>query len=165
MSKSKRKFLAVSLTLLALVFLTVSFLSTGKPALALTFLTYSNDAGRWIARFSITNTGSATAISFPTGGIEIFGQSQSRHIPCEAGVLRLLPGKADVIDAFLPQRMDTRWRFTCHYACNGIRARIFNWQWGKNGPGARANWMVPQFLKGIPLDVQVTSDWIEPEKP
>ena len=58
--------------------------------------------------------------------------------------------------------LEGRWRVACYYGSNGIRSRIYAWQWGANGPGPKANWLVPNFLKGMPLTVIGTSDWNDP---
>ena len=62
------------------------------------------------------------------------------------------------------QSIDGKWRYTCLYARDTLRSRIYKWQWGANGPGARVNWLIPQKLKGMPLTVKATSDWVEPVK-
>jgi hypothetical protein len=60
--------------------------------------------------------------------------------------------------------IDGKWRYTCLYADEGLRSTIYRWQWGPNGLGARVNWLVPGKLKGMPLAVKATSDWIPPVK-
>ncbi len=162
MRKSKREIWAVFLTLfLGFVVLVGCFIGTHKPVLTVSLVTCSNDSGGWIASFAITNTGEATAISSGLGEIEVLGQSQPLSLGYSAAVHRLSPGKGEVFDVFLPQRIEGPWRFTCLYARNSLRSKIHDWQWRTSGLGSRANWLVPKFLKGVPLDVRGTSGWIE----
>jgi len=151
MFKSHRKILLVVLVL-GLVFVLALVHSSGTPNsnLTVTYLTRTNDSGQWIAQFAITNVGDAAAISFPGGQIEMFGQAQKVPVGCRTKRHRLLPG---------------RWRFTCLYAREGIRSRIYDWQWGVGGPGPRVNRFIPSFLKGVRLDVSATSDWIDEPEP
>ena len=85
-----------------------------------------------------------------------------------APMSQLAPGEGHVIDAVLSEAqmksINGKWRLTCLYAGDGVRSRIYRWQWGPNGPGARANWLIPQKLKGMPLTVTNTGNWIEPVK-
>lgn len=161
MFKSHRKLLlvVVALGLMLLVLLYSSL--TGNPKLTVTYLTRTNDSGRWFAQFAITNVGDAAAISSQQGQIEMSGQAQKAFVACRPKLHRLLPGQGDVVQVLLPQGLQSRWRFTCLYAHHGIRAQIYDWQWGAGGPGPRANRFIPSFLKGVPLDVNATSDWID----
>lgn len=161
MGKLHRKILAFSVAL-CLGFILLVWLSGPRyPTLTTTFLTTTNISGRWIARFAITNVGKATAVSSAHGKIEMSGHSQPLAVTCRAAVHRLSPGEGDVVEVFLQQRIDGPWRFTCLYARDGLRSRIYDWQWRANGPGPRANKLIPNFLKGVPLSVKGTSDWID----
>ena len=162
MFKSHQKLLVVGLAC-GLVLLLVLLYSRGtrNPKLTVSYLTRTNDSTRWIALLAITNVGDAAAISFQQGSIEIFGQTQKLAVACRPKLHRLLPGKGDVVQVFLPEGFQGRWRFTCLYAHEGIRSRISDWQWGSGGPGPRVNWLIPPFLKGVSLDVNATTDWID----
>ena len=162
MFKAYRKFLLVAFALGLLFGLALLYSSgTRSPKLTVTYLTRTNDSGRWIAQFAITNVGDAAAISFPQGQLEMFGQAQKVAVACRPALHRLSPRGGDVVQVFLPPGFQGRWRFTCLYAREGLRSRISDWQWGAGGPGPRANRFIPRFLKGVPLDVNATSDWID----
>lgn len=152
--------------LLVLCLATVIVLLIGKarpePKLMLTYLGKSGDPGGIVAKFAVTNVGSASAIAAGiAGSIEVFGLTNSVYVGGGATATRLAPGGGDVVQAFLPPGLKGRWRYTCRYGHDGLRSKIYNWQWGPGGPGPRANWMVPSFLKGLPLDVVATSGWID----
>lgn len=132
--------------------------STAKPQLTLSFLGYTKER---VATFAVTNEGTATAVHYPHGRLESTDQSASRNIGCRASVHRLAAGKADVIMVSLPQSFDGRWRFTCFYARDGFKSRLYDWTWSPKGPRERANRFIPQFLKGVVMDVTATSDWID----
>ena len=147
------------------LFLVVALLySSGAPGprLTVTYLGRTEDYwGRPIARFAITNIGVATAVSFAGGLVEVLGQTNKVDVACRVNLHRLLPKHGDVVEAILPDGFrGSPWRFTCLYAHQGLRSRIFDWQWAAGGPGTNANWFIPPFLKGVPLDVNATSDWI-----
>ena len=160
MLKSRHKSMLVALAL-GLTFVLALLYSTSprSPRLTLTYLSRTNDSTRTIVQFAITNVGSAAAISFPQGRVEMSGLDIV--VACRPKLHRLSPGQGDVIQVFLPQGLQGRWRFTCLYAREGIRSRISDWQWRAGGPGPRANRFIPSFLKGVPLDVNATSNWIE----
>jgi hypothetical protein len=160
-SSNQRKLAVVLLLLIGIAILVIWWSASRNPKLTVSFLTVTNSSGRWIANFAITNVGDATAISFPQGKIEILGQPQALAVGCRPGSLSLSTGEGHIVQVFLPKRFDSRWRFTCLYARSGPKSRIYSWQWSKNGPGAKANWLVPQFLQGFRLDVNATSDWIK----
>ena len=162
MSKSNRKSLVIGLAVGVVLIVALLYSSgTRNPKLSVTYLTRTNDSGRSIAQFAITNVGDAAAIGFPQGRIEMFGQAPTVPVACQPKLHRLLPGEGDIVQVFLPQGFQGRWRFTCLYAREGMRSRISDWQWGAGGPGPRANRFIPSFLKGVRLDVNATSDWID----
>lgn len=132
-----------------------------EPKLVLTYVGQSGDPGGIVAKFAVTNAGSASAIAGPSGSIEVFGLAKLVDVGGGATAARLAPGAGDVVQAFLPPGLKGRWRYTCRYGHDGLRSKIYNWQWGPGGPGPSANWMVPSFLKGLPLDVVSTSGWID----
>jgi hypothetical protein len=160
MRKSFGTILATFLVLLFGIVFVLLWTGSRNPAVTVSFIAMTNNSGHWLARFAVTNVGRATAVGPPIGSIEINGQSGHLPVGCGAGKARLAAGEADEIQIFLPRRLDSEWRFTCHYARTGLRTSIYDWQWGENGPGAKANWMVPQILKGKRFDVTGTSDWI-----
>lgn len=162
MNKSTGTRLAVLLVLcLGLVVVVGPFIGAHRPVLTVSLVTCSNDSGGWIASFAITNTGAATAISSGLGEIEIFGRPQPSPIGYRAAVHRLSPGKGEVVDVLLPQRIDGRWRFTFLYARSSLRTTLYDWQLRNTGLARPANRLVPRFLKRFPLDVKGTSGWIE----
>ncbi len=161
----RQRWTAAIAVLLFLCLGTVVVLRSGKarpePKLVLKYLGKSGGAGEIVARFAVTNVGSASAIAGASGWIEVFGRTNEVSVGGGATAARLAPGAGDVVQAFLPPGFKGRWRYTCRYGHEGLRSRISNWQWGPGGPGASANWMVPSFLKGLPLDVVATSGWLD----
>jgi hypothetical protein len=162
MRKSRQILLAIFVVCLALVLLFVFLFLGGPPKLTINYLGQTNDTGhgRVIAFFAITNCGKSAATSYNNGDVEALGRNKTQ-VACKPKLHRLLPGQGDVISVFLPPGLGGRWRFTASYAHAGLRSRISDWQWGPGGPGPRANWFIPRFLKGVPLDVTVTSEWVD----
>jgi hypothetical protein len=162
----------VRVALLAIVLICILGLwfSTGPrdPALSVSYLGAVDGNGHWKLRFAITNVGKCAVFPTKSGEIEVANHTNVLVVGATAPVSQLAPGQGHVIDAVLsePQlkSIDGRWRYTCRYAEVNLRSRIYQWQWGPNGPGARVNWLIPQKLKGMPLPVKFTSDWIEPLK-
>lgn len=165
MRKSYRILLAVgALVLLGLGFVFLYSGISGDPRLAISFLRQTNGSGRLVAFFTVTNSGNCPAVSFGQGSLEVFGK-RTTMVACRFSHHELLPGQGDVLQVVLPSGFVGRWRFTALYARAGPRARIYDWQWGRNGPGARVNWLIPGSLKGVPLDIVATSDWIGADTP
>ncbi|HEX3799973.1 MAG TPA: hypothetical protein VH413_14865 [Verrucomicrobiae bacterium] len=164
MGTSRRKiFLFLLLFFFAAALLFECLKAGREPKLTVKFLSITNDTGAWCANFAITNVGGSTAVTaFGFGKIETLGKPGSISVGYRAAVKHLRPGEGEIITAVLPTAMSGRWRFNCYCARNGLRDRIYQWQWGPNGPGARANSFVPRFLKGMRLSVGGTSDWIGP---
>jgi len=142
-----------------LVFL--SFGGPDNPTLSVSYLGQTNEAGRLIAYFAVTNTGDSVAVSSKLGRIEVFGGDKRKQVASESSIHRLRPGERDVMKVFLPDGIAGRWRFTALYAHGGLRSWVFDLQWGRFGLGAHINWLVPRSMKGLRLDVNATSDWVE----
>jgi hypothetical protein len=139
------------------------WLNAGRePKLTLKFLSITNLSGGYTAQFAVTNVGDAVALDYACGDIEIFGQPSSSPVGCRATVHRLNPGEGATINVVFATKMNARWRFNSHFGRAGLRSWIYDWQWGTNGPGPRANRFIPKSLKGVQLTVNGTSDWIEP---
>jgi hypothetical protein len=143
--------------------------STSNPRLSVTYIRTIDGVGHWRLQFGITNVGNRTVFTSELGEIEVFNHINLLSVGATSPMSKLAPGKGQVVDAVLSEAqmnsIDGKWRYTCLYAGDGLRSRIYRWQWGPNGPGARVNWLIPQKLKGMPLTVKATSDWIEPVKP
>ena len=160
--------------LLAIVLLLVCipgiwfFATPSNPALSVTYIGAIDGKGHWKLRFAITNIGKSSVFTSTSGQIEVFNHTNLLSVGATAPANRLKPGQGHVVDAVLSEAqmksIDGKWRFTCLYASDALRSRIYRWQWGPNGPGARVNWLIPQKLKGMPLTVKSTGDWIEPLK-
>lgn len=139
------------------------------PKLSVTYIQAIDGQGHWRLQFGITNVGNRTVFTFKSGKIEVFNRANPFSVGATSPLSKLVPGQGQIVDAVLSEEqmdsLDEKWRYTCHYAEDGLRSRIYRWQWGPGGPGARANWLVPQRLKSMPLNVVATSDWIEPRKP
>jgi hypothetical protein len=171
MKKRTRKFAVVLLIFAVLTILFVWFWSTptSSPKLSVTFLRAIDGHGHWRLQLGITNVGRFTVSTSKLGEIEVFNQSKPFHVGATSPLSKLAPGQGQLVVAILSEAqmnsLDRKWRYTCLYAREGLRSRIYRWQWGPTGPGARVNWLIPQALKGMPLTVKATSDWIEPVKP
>jgi len=161
--KSRKKVLAILLILAAGLILVLWLLNRShQPALTLKFLSITDNTGHWTALFAITNVGNATALNYSCGMVEISGQSNSLPVGCGATLYRLHPGEGDIFKVVLSRPFDARWRFTCFYARESLRSYVSDWQRRTNWPGPLPNRFVPRSLKGVPLTVKGTSDWVEP---
>jgi hypothetical protein len=165
------KFLVVLVAIVVVVaFLGVWFWSTltSNPKLSVTYIRTIDGVGHWRLQFGITNVGNGTVSTSKLGKIEVFNHTNLLSVGATAPMSRLAPGEGHVVDAVLSEAqmdsIDGKWRYTCLYADEGLRSTIYRWQWGPNGLGARVNWLVPGKLKGMPLAVKATSDWIPPVK-
>ena len=140
----------------------------GAPAISVTYIGVIDGKGHWRLRFGITNNGNSTVLTSAVGKIEVFNHTNVLEVAATTPMSQLAPGQGHVVDAVLSEAqmksVDGKWRYTCLSASTGFRSRIYQWQWGPGGPGARVNWLVPQKLKGMPLTVKGTGDWIEPAK-
>jgi len=136
--------------------------------LSVTYLATINGNGHWRLKFGVTNIGNRTIVTYQSGFIEVLGHSNKFHVGATAPIARLAPGQGQVIEAVLSEEkmasLDRPWRYTCLYANDNFRTRLNKWQWSTNGPGARINWLIPRRLKGVPLTVTGTSDWINESK-
>jgi hypothetical protein len=139
-----------------------------RPSVLVTYRQPIDGHGHWRLQFGITNVGNRTVFTSELGEIEVFNHTNLLSVGAMSPMSKLAPGKGQVIDAVLSEAqmnsIDGKWRYTCLYGRDGLRARIYRWQWGPNGPGPRVNWLIPQKLKDMPLTVKATSDWIEPVK-
>ena len=135
--------------------------------MSVTYVGAIDGKGHWKLRFAITNVGNSTVFTSTSGRIEMLN-GNPLSVGATAPMSRLSPGEGHVVDAVLSEAqmksIDSKWRYTCLYARNELRTRIYRWQWGPTGPGARINWLIPQKLKGMPLTVNGTGDWMEPVK-
>jgi hypothetical protein len=171
-SGMRRPSIKVLVVLLAIVVLAcilgVWFLAgpKGNPTVSVTYMGAIDGKGHWKLRFAITNVGNSTVFTSTLGNIEVFNRTNALRVGATAPMGRLAPGEGHVVDAVLSEAgmksIDAKWRYSCLYAGDGLRSRIYRWQWGPKGPGVRVNWLIPQTLKGMPLTVISTSDWIEP---
>ena len=171
MKKPSRKLLVL---LLAIVLLVCIFggafwlVPKSTPAISVTYIGVIDGKGHWRLRFGITNSGNTTVITSTSGKIEVFNDTNVLAVAATKPMSQLAPRQGHVVDAVLSEaQMNSiagKWRYTCFCASTGLRSRIYRWQWGPNGPGARVNWLIPQKLKGMPLTVKGTGDWIEPVK-
>lgn len=166
-----RKMLIILLTVALLICISgVWFLAGtgGDPRLSVTYAGAVDGKGHWELRFAITNIGDTTVFTSSLGNIEIANQTNAFTVGASAPLSQLAPGQGQIVEAVLSetqmQSVRSKWRYKCLYARDGVRARIYRWQWGPNGPGPRVNWLIPQKLKGIPLDVVGSTDWIIPQK-
>jgi hypothetical protein len=171
MQRRSRKGLVVLVAILLLIgILGFRFLVAPKsnPALSVTYTGAVDGKGHWKLRFAITNVGNCTVFPSASGQIEVFNHTNPLSIGVTAPSSELAPGQGHLVEAVLSddkmQAIDGKWRYTCFYASDELRSRIYHWQWARKGPGASANSFIPQKLKGMPLTVIGTGDWIEPVK-
>ena len=146
----------------------LSVRSTSSPRLSVTYIETVDGRGHWRLRFGITNVGDGTVFTSKVGEIEVFNHTNLLSVGGTAPMSKLAPGQGHVVDAVLSEAqmksIDGKWRYTCLYGRDELRSRIYQWQWGSTGPGARINWLIPERLNGMPLTVKGTGDWIEPVK-
>lgn len=171
MQNASRKFLGVSVALAALaVFAVCLWLgSMSHAGLSVTYVQTINGHGHWRLQFGITNVGTSTVFTSNQGQIEVLDHTNLLSVGATSPKGQLAPGEGQLVDAVLSEAqmdsIDAKWRYTCLYAGDGLRSRIYRWQWGPTGPGARANWLVPKALKPQRLTVKATTGWIAPTKP
>lgn len=171
MRHPSRKFLVVLITVAVVGFLGVCLWlgPRSHPRLSVTYIQTVNGQGHWRLQFGITNVGNCTVFTSKLGEIEVFNHTKLLSVGATSPLRKLAPGDGQLVDAVLSEAqmdsIDGKWRYTCLYGGDGLRSRISRWQWGPAGPGARLNWLIPQTLKGEPLTVKATSDWIKPGKP
>lgn len=158
--------IAVALLCLIGVWLGFWIGGTSNPRLSLTLIQTTDNHGSWKLQFGVTNAGTRRVITSQVGHLEVFQRTNSLTVSATSPVSHLDPGEGQVIDVVLSESemdwIDGKWRFICLYAPDSLRSRIYQWQWGPKGPGTRANWLIPQLLKGMPLTAKGTNDWIEP---
>lgn len=169
--EKRRAFRKPFITLLAISALIVAFIlgfalwQSGTPKLSVNLLKIIDGHGHWRLQLAITNVGTAPVITWGGGSLEILGQTNRLHVGASTPKEMLAPGEGHVIEAVLSQKefaaLQGKWRYVCQYAPADLRSRLYKWQWSKNGPGAKINWLVPRRLKGMPLTAKGTSDWID----
>ena len=179
----KRKVLATAgCVSVFLAFMVVRGLTTqnARPRLAMSFLGCTNDVGQNRAIFSITNTGAGGAICFVSASVEVQDPPAIFNTAYRSSVNELAPGRGGIIavslpvffagrkadksiDHFLPPSFPGKWRVKCFWARTGLRYKCNVWY----GRGQVVRKFIPvrfipRYFTQIPLDVEVTSDWIAP---
>jgi hypothetical protein len=171
MRHKSRKLLAVLIAIAVPTFLAICLwlVPTSNPRLSVIYIQTIDGHGHWRLQFGITNVGNCTVLTSQRGEVEVNNHTNLLTVGATSSLSKLFPGQGQVVDAILSeaqmQSIDGKWRYTCLYADDSLRSRIYTWQWGRGGPGARVNWLIPQKLKGVRLTVKATSDWIQPKKP
>ena len=171
--ESSRRPLKWGILMLAAVFLGIVAMVVTKPfsrgAISVRYLGRTDRPGSTSLRFAITNVGPSTVFPSPGFVMEVEGMTNRFHAGARMLKERLQPGKGLIAECSLPDHavvgLKGRWRMRCHFGDNSLRSWIYWWQWRPGGPGPSANWMVPQFLKGMPLTVIGSTDWNEPAPP
>jgi hypothetical protein len=166
---SKRpKHVLVGLLVLLLVGVVLFFAArpSAPGRISVRYLGRIDQPGNTRLTLAITNVGTSLVFTSAYTEIESNGSSNQFRVGTKMSRDRLRPGEGFVTDCMLSTEavpaLDKRWRVTCYFGRNGIRSWISVWQWGRNGPGPKVNWLVPNFLKGMPLTVIGTSDWNDP---
>lgn len=171
MRKALLRLLAVLIAVVLLAFFGgwLWFGGTRDPQLSVTYIRTIDGHGHWRLQFGITNIGNRTVFTSKHGQVEVSNPTNLLSVGATSPMGRLNPGEGQVVEAVLSESgmssLEGKWRYICLYGPDGWRSRIYRWQWGPNGPGARLNWLIPQRLKGMPLTVKGTSDWVEQAKP
>jgi hypothetical protein len=164
------KLLALFTAIIALVILIIwsTMPRPTPPRLSVTYLATINGNGHWRLKFGVTNIGNRTIVTDKLGSIEVIGHSNKFQVGATAPLVRLAPGEGHIVEAVLSEEkmasLEGPWRYTCLYANDNFRTWLNKWQWSATGPGARINWLIPRRLKGIPLTVTGTSDWVNESK-
>ena len=162
----KRLLVAVLVLLLLGVVLVLAARSSAPPKISVGYLGRVDQPGNTYIRLAITNTGQSLVFTSRAARIEARGNSNRFNVANRESRDRLRPGEGMITECMLSDKaiaaLDGRWRVACYFASDGIRSRIYEWQWGANGRGPSVNWLVPGFLKGMPLTVIGTSEWNEP---
>ena len=151
-------FLALGLLATTLTLLFNSTSATNKPKLTLTYLYQTNDSsGQAIALFAVTNNGYSTLLNFGISYLE-FSSNSNLHFLAQstAHQAQLSRGEGDIILVRTPAGAEGHWRLKYYFAKKGIRFWLVRHSW---------NEFMPKFLKTTnPLNITVTSDWIDPQK-
>jgi hypothetical protein len=166
--KTRILLLATGLLLLCILGVWL-FGGSKKPAFSITYLDAVDGRGHWKLRFAMTNTGNCTLFMSTAVRIEMQDSTSPMSVVATAPPGGLAPrevhvGYAVLSEPEMKQLEGSKWRYTCFAATDGLRARIYRWQWGPKGPGPRANRFIPNKLKGMPMTVKGTGDWVEFEK-
>lgn len=157
MGKWSLRILVVLLVSIALAAVMIP-LRPREPRLSISYLAITNVPSNppyQIVTFLVTNKGNATAMDYHLGQIEVSDTGPKKSIATRSNVERLGPGEQCVIEIRLWDPMAGRWRFTCLFAHAGFRTSL-----NRRVPPR----FVPQRLKGVPLNVKATSDWIDSEE-
>jgi hypothetical protein len=92
-----------------------SFFVKPRVQLALSYLSQTNDAGRSLAFFAISNAGNVSISCYRSGTLEVLGQSKAERVACETRLSQLNPGGCDTAEIYLPGAMEKPWRFTMYF--------------------------------------------------
>lgn len=113
--------------LIGMVLILIAALTLAKPRtqLALSYLSQTNETGRFIASFEITNIGNVPITGYGAGSVEILGQSSEERVQWKAGVSRITPGAQDIVRVYLPTPPQRPWRCTIYYSRDGLNRRFW----------------------------------------
>ncbi|HYE30156.1 MAG TPA: hypothetical protein VEH27_01895 [Methylomirabilota bacterium] len=140
--------------------------SRTRPHASVTYLGLADGRTYWRFKFAITNHGNCTLITPPNGHVEIAGRSNQMFVIAMGWDTRLAPGEGCIIEAHVSDaqraELQGKWRYNTLLATEGVRTRLYRWQWGPKGPGARINWLIPPGLRGMPFDVTGHTEWMDP---
>jgi hypothetical protein len=134
--------------------------SYGEPRLTVAYADSTNVNGIKVQRFTITNKGTAPVVHAGAGGYEVKPSGAFFSVGYTFQHRRILPAESQIIEVKVPDLPQGEIRYMCLLTRDTLRVRIYDWQWGPNGPGAKANWLVPKFLKAKPMDLRATSVWL-----
>ena len=164
--RGRRVFIFLGLAILIVVLAGIWMLAKGDDtyALSVTYRKTITAKGHGRLEIGITNIGSGTVAASHNGYLEFAGGTKRTAVGQNLPRNRLEPGEGHVIQVLVPEpqmaALEEGWRYTCLYARDNLRSRIYQWQWSDGGPGAKVNWLIPQRLKGMVLDVKGTSEWV-----
>ena len=160
----KKRLLLIAAILFPVFIVGIWILPRREPNLKLIYLGATNASGSWDYQFSVTNSGTGSAMLHPA-----YGELQSDggtvlSVGIRIGEPGLGPGMQKTIQVSTSKPLTNRWRLKASFAHDNFKTRLNNWIWSSGGPGARSNPYVPRALKDVPMNVITTSDWIEPGK-
>ncbi|HYE30074.1 MAG TPA: hypothetical protein VEH27_01475 [Methylomirabilota bacterium] len=163
----RKKVLLVCICFAAILLASVVWLvfSPKEAKASVTYLGIVDGKGHWRLQFGVTNIGECSLFTSTRGQIEIEGQTNRISAGARTPKSQLRAGEGHVVELILSEaKMNdivANWRYSCSLASDGFRSRLYRWQWGPRGPGARVNWLIPQKWKGMPLSIRSQSDWLE----
>lgn len=97
-----------------------------------TYIKTIDGHGHWRLQFGITNVGNSTVLTSKLGEIAVLNRTNMLSVGATSPLSKLEPGDVQLVDAVLSEAqmdsVDAKWRYSCLYAGDGLRSRIYGWQ-------------------------------------